>query len=88
MSGVTVHKWHGDVTASAKKHLRENPSGILLITPESLESLFINHADRLDQMFGRLAFMVIDELHSFLGTEPGRTCTACFIGLPQGVGCR
>jgi ATP-dependent Lhr-like helicase len=71
LSGVAVHKWHGDVTASAKKHLREKPSGVLLITPESLESLFINHADRLDRMFGRLAFLVIDELHSFLGTERG-----------------
>ncbi len=68
---IPVHKWHGDVSAAAKKELRNNPSGVLLITPESIESLFINHAGKLDGMFGRLAFIVIDELHAFLGTERG-----------------
>jgi ATP-dependent Lhr-like helicase len=70
-ASVPVHKWHGDVSATAKKALRDNPSGILLITPESIESIFLNYADRLDAIFGRLAFVVIDELHSFLGTERG-----------------
>lgn len=70
-SEIPVHKWHGDVSATAKKALREHPSGILLITPESIESLFINYADRLDTMFGQLGFVVIDELHSFLATERG-----------------
>jgi ATP-dependent helicase Lhr and Lhr-like helicase len=70
-SGIPVHKWHGDVSAAAKKELRKNPSGLLLITPESIESLFINYPDRIDDMFKRLAFVVVDELHSFLGTERG-----------------
>jgi len=70
-SNIPVHKWHGDVAASAKKELRKNPGGVLLITPESVESLFINYADRLEAMFSRLAFVVIDELHSFIGTERG-----------------
>jgi ATP-dependent helicase Lhr and Lhr-like helicase len=70
-SQIPVHKWHGDVSATAKRTLREHPSGILLITPESIESLFINYADRLDAMFSCLAFVVIDELHSFLATERG-----------------
>lgn len=66
-----VHKWHGDVSPAAKKELRDRPSGVLLITPESLESLFINHADRLEAMFSRLAFVIIDELHAFMGSERG-----------------
>jgi ATP-dependent helicase Lhr and Lhr-like helicase len=40
---IPVHRWHGDVPANQKKALREKPSGILLITPESLESNFINY---------------------------------------------
>jgi ATP-dependent Lhr-like helicase len=68
---IPVHRWHGDVGQAAKGRLLEEPSGVLLITPESIESLFVNHAERLPAMFGRLAFVVIDELHSFLGTERG-----------------
>ena len=68
-----MHKWHGDVGRAAKKRLRETPSGVLLITPESIESLFVNHPERLATVFARLGFFVIDEMHSFLGTERGRT---------------
>src|SRR5260370_26401462 len=35
-TGIQVHKWHGDVGAAAKKALRQRPSGVLLITPESI----------------------------------------------------
>ena len=68
---IPVHKWHGDVGQSAKKSLLEAPSGVLLITPESIESLFVNHPTRLSTLFAGLEFVVIDEMHSFLGTERG-----------------
>jgi ATP-dependent helicase Lhr and Lhr-like helicase len=68
---ISVHKWHGDVSPSLKRRLLEHPSGVLLITPESIESLFVNHAHRLGRVFQSLAFIVIDELHSFIGTERG-----------------
>ena len=68
---IPVHKWHGDVGQS-KKHLAlKSPGGVLLITPESIESLFINHPDKLDKLFSHLAYIVIDEMHAFLGTERG-----------------
>ncbi len=35
---VPVHRWHGDVNAALKKKLIEAPGGVLLLTPESLES--------------------------------------------------
>ncbi|MFI5380678.1 MAG: DEAD/DEAH box helicase [Tepidisphaerales bacterium] len=66
-----VHRWHGDVGDSAKSRLLSEPSGVLLITPESLESLFINRTARLGRLFGGLRFAVIDELHSFLDNERG-----------------
>jgi ATP-dependent Lhr-like helicase len=68
---IPVHKWHGDVSAAPKRRLLDRPSGVLLITPESMESLFVNHAQRLTAVFSSLNFIVIDELHSFIGTERG-----------------
>lgn len=68
---IPVHKWHGDVPASRKKQFRENPGGVLLITPESLESNFINYGKQLEQIYSSLEFVVIDELHSFLDDVRG-----------------
>lgn len=69
---VPVHRWHGDVAASRKRQVLNAPSGILIITPESLEALFIVQGTRIRPLFDRLAFVVIDELHAFLGSERGR----------------
>ncbi|KAF0179600.1 MAG: ATP-dependent helicase Lhr and Lhr-like helicase [Limisphaerales bacterium] len=68
---IPVHRWHGDVTASHKQALRRDPSGILLITPESLESNFINYGNQVPRLYRGLEFVVIDELHSFLGNVRG-----------------
>jgi ATP-dependent helicase Lhr and Lhr-like helicase len=68
---IPVFKWHGDVGSAPKKKFLKNPSGVLLITPESIESLFINHSDELSNLFRSLSFIVIDEMHSFIGTERG-----------------
>ncbi|GAA1376589.1 DEAD/DEAH box helicase [Catellatospora chokoriensis] len=68
---LPVHRWHGDVAASAKTQLRRTPDGIVLITPESIEALFVQHGPQIPTMFAGLRYIVIDELHSFLGTERG-----------------
>ncbi len=70
-SEIPVHKWHGDVLAGKKKVIKTSPKGILLITPESLESIFINHTSNLFKMFNNLKYIVIDEMHSFIGEERG-----------------
>ncbi len=69
---IPVHRWHGDVDAGKKRSLLHKPSGILLITPESLEALFILHGPQLAGVFQGLTSVVVDELHSFIGTERGR----------------
>lgn len=71
LSGIPVFKWHGDVSSDKKKKFLKNPSGVLLITPESIESLFINHSDDLSLLFSGLSYIVIDEMHSFIGVERG-----------------
>ena len=68
---IPVHRWHGDVSATDKQQLRKHPGGVLLITPESLESQFINHDRDLSRIYSRLRFVVIDELHAFLDNVRG-----------------
>ncbi|PTX52703.1 ATP-dependent Lhr-like helicase [Melghirimyces profundicolus] len=69
--GIEVHKWHGDVTESKKRKFRKAPKGILQITPESLESLFINRSSLLHSLWNSCSFIVIDEVHAFMGAERG-----------------
>ncbi|WP_048794950.1 DEAD/DEAH box helicase, partial [Serratia sp. 506_PEND] len=68
---MPVTPWHGDVPQNKKKKARTNPAGILLITPESLESLLINSMGWLKQAFSSVAYIVIDEFHAFIGSERG-----------------
>jgi ATP-dependent Lhr-like helicase len=68
---IPVWHWHGDVSQSQKNKLLKNPKGILQITPESLESLLVNKHNDLIRLFGDLRFVVIDEIHAFMGSERG-----------------
>jgi ATP-dependent Lhr-like helicase len=69
---VPVHRWHGDISNGSKQNLLKNPSGVLLITPESLEALFVRRGSQIPVMFDSLRYIVIDELHAFIGSERGR----------------
>src|SRR5436190_1760488 len=68
---IPVHRWHGDVDAGKKAELISDPRGVLLITPESIESLFVNRSRFLAAMFRNLRFVVIDEIHALVGRERG-----------------
>src|SRR6266542_2987650 len=68
---LPAYRWHGDAPASGKARVLRAPAGLLLITPESLEALFVRHGDRVRRVFGGLRYVIVDELHSFLGTERG-----------------
>ncbi|MDY0207800.1 MAG: helicase-related protein, partial [Pseudomonas sp.] len=72
MLDMQVTPWHGDSLQSKKKKARNNPSGILLITPESLESLLVREPGWVKQSFSSLKYIVIDEFHAFIGTERGQ----------------
>ena len=76
--GIPVHRWHGDVAQSRKRKVMKNPSGILQITPESLESLMINKHMEIPSLFHDLRFIVIDEIHSLLRGDRGMQ-TFCLI---------
>lgn len=69
---IPVHRWHGDVSSTHKRQVLSDPAGILLITPESLEALFVLRGTAITKLFGNLDFVVVDELHSFIGSERGQ----------------
>lgn len=71
---IPVWHWHGDVSQDQKKKLLRHPSGILQITPESLEAMLLRRHSLIPSLFGDLRFVVIDEIHSFLrGDRGGQT---------------
>jgi len=63
--------WHGDASQGAKQRLRKHPSGVLMITPESLEALLIRQMSWAKKAFANLQYVIIDEFHAFIGTERG-----------------
>jgi ATP-dependent Lhr-like helicase len=69
---VEVTKWHGDVSESVKARARKNPSGIVLITPESLEALLVRRGKEVQRLFRGLRYVVIDEMHVFLEDPRGK----------------
>ncbi len=75
---IPVWHWHGDVSASHKSMLLKNPSGILQITPESLEAMLLHRHSAIPKLFGDLRFVVIDEVHSLLRGDRGGQ-TICLI---------
>ena len=70
-SGIRVTHWHGDVAAAQKKKLLMHPEGILQITPESLEAMLINRSNDIPRIFKGLKYIVIDEVHTLMGTDRG-----------------
>lgn len=69
---IPLQGWHGDIAQYQKKRFLQNPRGILQITPESMEALLMNRSGELRRIFGDLRFIIIDEIHAFLGTERGQ----------------
>lgn len=85
---IPVHRWHGDVDAGKKAKAIKNPAGVLLITPESLEAMFMLRGRLLPALFSRLEAVVIDELHVFLDSERGRQLSSLLNRLDLAKGSR
>lgn len=69
---IPVYPWHGDIGDAPRKRFMAAPRGIVLITPESLESLLFRRGAELRHLFGTLDAVVVDELHAFISCERGR----------------
>ena len=70
-AGLPVYPWHGDISQGVKSRARRNPQGVLLITPESLEALFVLRGLEVPSLFMGTRAIIIDELHALLDNERG-----------------
>lgn len=87
-SRIPVWHWHGDVSQAEKTKLMRNPSGILQITPESLEGLLMNRPNAIPALFQDLRYIIIDEVHAFMGADRGIQVLSQITRLERMAGCR
>lgn len=85
---IPVVAWHGDVAASRKHKFVKDSKGVLLITPESLEALFVRRGTAMPGLMSKLRYVVVDELHAFIGSERGKQLQSLMHRLERAVGCR
>ena len=85
---MPVHPWHGNISQSVKVRARKNPRGILLITPESLEAMFVLRGAEVPRLFAGTQAIVIDELHALLDSERGIHLRSLLTRLELSVGRR
>lgn len=68
---IPVTKWHGEAKKAQKERVLKHPEGIMLITPESLEAMFVHKPYNIRKLFSNLKYVIIDEIHSFIGSDRG-----------------
>ncbi|WP_410511376.1 DEAD/DEAH box helicase [Paenibacillus sp. BR2-3] len=85
--GIPVWHWHGDVPQADKTKLMQNPSGVLQITPESLEGLLMNRPNAIPALFHDLRFIVVDEVHAFMGADRGIQVLSQLARISRMAGC-
>ena len=69
--GRRAAPWHGDVPATAKRRMQEDPPDCLLTTPESLEAILVSPSARHDRFFAGVRAVVVDEVHAFARDDRG-----------------
>lgn len=71
MVGMGAFKWHGDVTAAARKAFLREPAELVLTTPESLEVMLDSESVPTLRLFRHLRYVVIDEIHALAQCDRG-----------------
>ena len=69
--GRRVALRHGDVGASARRRIVQDPPDLLLTTPESLEVMLVSASVDEERLFGDLRAVIVDEIHAFAGDDRG-----------------
>lgn len=83
---IPVTPWHGDIGQGRKSKFLKSPKGCLLITPESLEALLMRRGHGLRGLLAKLEFVVVDELHAFMGTERGKQLQSLLHRIDRAIG--
>ena len=71
MVGLHHFIWHGDTSDHHRLRFLNEPTGLLMTTPESLEVMLISK--RVDELalFNDLRVIILDEIHALAGTDRG-----------------
>lgn len=85
---IPVWHWHGDVPQAEKTRLMRSPSGVLQITPESLEGLLMNRPNAIPALFHDLRYVIIDEVHAFMGADRGIQVLSELARIERMAGCK
>lgn len=85
---IPVVPWHGDVASSKKQKFLRHPRGVLLITPESLEAMFVRRGSEIVRLFGEIDYVVVDELHAFIGSDRGKQLQSLLCRIEGAIGRR
>jgi ATP-dependent Lhr-like helicase len=90
---IPVWRWHGDAPQAGKRRFLERAaapggSGILQITPESLEALLLGRPEKTAALFQGLAFVVIDEVHALMGSDRGGQLLCLLARIEEAADCR
>ncbi|GHT67881.1 ATP-dependent helicase [Spirochaetia bacterium] len=85
---IPLWLWHGDAPDNQKKKLLAEPAGILQITPESLEALLLRRPEKIKALFAELTFVIIDEVHAFMGSSRGSQILCQLARIETAAGCR
>lgn len=85
---IPVIPWHGDIPQSRKQKFLKHPRGVLLITPESLEAIFVRRGSQSPRLFAEVMYIVIDELHAFIGSDRGKQMQSLLYRIEQAAGRR
>ncbi len=76
-SELKITGWHGDISQRSKEKLIEEPTGILQITPESLQNILSYRPEDVERLFHDLRFVIIDEVHAFMDSDRGLQLQCC-----------
>lgn len=71
MVGMRRFVWHGDVDAPERRRFVREPVELLMTTPESIEVMFVSSSVDVQQVFGDLRMVIVDEVHALAGQERG-----------------
>lgn len=71
MVGLRRFVWHGDTTDHERRGFLEEPTELLMTTPESLEVMLISQRVDERRLFSDLRMVVIDEVHAIAGSDRG-----------------
>ena len=64
---LTAEIYDGDTSAYRRRKIRETPPNLLLTNPEMIHLSILPHHERWQSLLSRLAFIVVDEVHTYRG---------------------